>query len=95
MEDRSELRAQVDKTLEEFKTQANSGQLTREYKEAVDVIQICAGCCGLFHNKEDWQKCTIEDMNGNTVEGINFPQSGGTNLRCAVSRWTRIPATGN
>ena len=37
---RSELRAQVDRTLEEFRAPANGGRLTREYKDAVDVIIV-------------------------------------------------------
>ena len=69
---RSELRAQVDRTLEEFRAQANGGRLTREYKDAVEVIIVCAGCCGLTHGKEYWQWCPIEDINGVQIEGYKL-----------------------
>ena len=95
MDGRSELRAQVDKTLEEFKTQANSGRLTREYKEAVEVIQICVGCCGLIHNQEYWQKCTIGYVHGNAVEGYKLSSEWRNQFKvCSINVDTKKTATG-
>ena len=51
----SALLQKVNATLNEFSENAATGKVNREYHEATEVMEICAGCCGVIHGKQYWQ----------------------------------------
>ena len=50
----SPLLARVNVTLREFKENAQQGEMTRDYHEATEAIEVCACCCGLIHGESYW-----------------------------------------
>ena len=69
---RSELHEQVAKVLDDFKSQANKGMLTREYAEAQEIIKICAACAGDIHGKTYWKEAEYIDVNGKVCHGFKL-----------------------
>ena len=46
--------------------------LTREYVDAREVINVCAGCGGSIHGKEYWQEAEYTGLDGTITRGYKL-----------------------
>ena len=68
----SHLLQHVDFTLREFKQKAEQGEMTRDYHEAMESMEVCACGCGRIQGEGYWEEATCTNINGEVVHGYKL-----------------------
>ena len=77
----SHLLERVNFTVREFKEKAQQGEMTRDYHEAMEAIEVCACGCGLIHGEDYWggRQHTPTSMEW-LFMNVSLPLNGGTSF---------------
>ena len=58
--------------LRSSKEKATTGAFSRGGQNVGEVMDVCAGCCGLIHGTDYWTEIRYVDVDGNEVVGYEL-----------------------